>query len=67
MVDGADLGLLRQTLADPNGNALTPGGRSRCSVIGTSGDCDILDVVVLARFLRDLGPGLDLVCSALTD
>jgi hypothetical protein len=61
-----DLASLRQFLADPDGSPLSPGGLSKCSVFGTSADCDIADAVVLRRFLTNpvLMPGITPVCEA---
>ena len=61
-----DLASLRQFMADPNGSPLSSGGVSKCSVFGTSADCDIADAVVLRRFLANpmLLPGITPVCEA---
>ena len=67
-VDASDLALFRLHLANPVGVPFSPGGASKCSVIGTATSCDVADVVVIARSLHapPLAPGRAPVCSAVT-
>ncbi len=60
-VDDADVGHIRRFLADPAGEGAE---LTKCSVIGSGTDCDIADVVVLARGLLGLSPGIAPVCQA---
>jgi hypothetical protein len=64
-VDAVDVARIRAGLAGVPG-IVPSSGASRCSVIGTSTDCDVRDVAVLLRTLRTppLGPGISRVCSA---
>ncbi|MFQ5512875.1 MAG: thrombospondin type 3 repeat-containing protein [Myxococcota bacterium] len=56
----------RRHLADPEAGLLTAAAKRKCSVIGLPDDCDMADVVVLRRWLRDpkLAPGLAPICLA---
>jgi hypothetical protein len=65
-INGADATTFRAFLADPNGSPLPTGGPGRCTTIGSPRPCDILDVVVLLRYLASttLAPGLAPVCTA---
>ncbi len=65
-VDSADVVAYRDSLADPDGLPLTSAGVAKCSVIGSAGPCEILDVSVIQRALESepLLPGIAQVCSA---
>ncbi len=65
LVDLADVGAFRDSLADP-GLPLTPAGVAKCSVIDGPGPCEIVDVVVIQRALETpaLAPGIAQVCAA---
>src|SRR5262249_10781517 len=64
IVDGADVALLRGTLA--GGPPLSIHGVSKCNVETGSAACDIVDVAVMRRRLATpaLGPGIQQVCAA---
>lgn len=64
IVDLLDVVAYRAALADPVGDALSPAGVSKCSVIDSAGPCEILDVSVTQRVLFPLLPDLEQVCSA---
>jgi len=68
IVDYDDYDDYRDSLADPDGLALTPAGVAKCSVIDSPGPCEILDVSVIARSLEPIPflPGIDQVCAAAT-
>jgi glucose/arabinose dehydrogenase len=59
----ADVSRLRTAFARPLTAPLTPGELSRCSVIGDA-TCDLVDLVVLRRYLAGRAPGIDAVCPA---
>lgn len=61
-LDLGDVEALREALAQAS--ALTPNGLAKCSVAGGSADCDLLDVVVLARRVEGLEPQLAQDCAA---
>jgi len=62
--DLADVAELRQALADPIGSALSSLARTRCSVIGVAGTCDVLDAALLMRANTGLPPAPEQVCAA---
>jgi len=66
IVDHDDVAAYRDSLADPVGLALTPSGVAKCSVIGSAGPCEMVDVTVIQRALEvvPLAPGIDQVCVA---
>ena len=65
LVDGTDVALLRNELANPSA-PFPSGGAARCSVVGTATDCDVVDVAVLRRALAGgLPPGVQEVCAAM--
>ncbi len=64
IVDLLDVVAYRASLADPVGDALSPAGVSKCSVIDSAGPCEILDVSVTRRVLFPLLPDIEQVCSA---
>lgn len=66
VIDAGDVAAFRSFLADPNGAALTPEADERCTVIGSAGICDLLDVTVLRRAVEgpQLPPGLAQICAA---
>ncbi|MFQ5513512.1 MAG: hypothetical protein ACE5FG_03680 [Myxococcota bacterium] len=66
VVRDSDVTALRAYLADSIGAPLPDAGLGRCSVIGVSDPCDLLDVVVLRRALAlpPLAPGIQQVCKA---
>jgi hypothetical protein len=70
IVNIEDVGTYRVSLIDPGGPppAMTAAGISKCSVRGSSGPCEILDVSVIQRALEvpPLAPGIDQVCTAAT-
>jgi hypothetical protein len=53
-------------LSDPNGAPLLGDGVSKCSVVGSATDCNVVDWVVLRRAfpVPGIGPGIDPVCQA---
>jgi hypothetical protein len=59
-----DVGPIRDQLADPVGQPLSPGEQSRCTVIGSPGSCDLLDAVVIRRAVDGLQPGVSPLCAA---
>jgi LmbE family N-acetylglucosaminyl deacetylase len=65
VVGASDVNRIRGRLAGlPPGISAT--GLARCSVIGSSTDCDVRDLAVLRRALHTppLGPGISRVCAA---
>ncbi len=66
VVDDLDIEAYREALADPIALGLTPAGVAKCSVIDSSGPCEVLDVAVIVRALEPtpLLPGIDQVCTA---
>ena len=61
--NAADVTRLRTAFANPLTVPLTTGERSRCSVIGDA-TCNLVDLVVLRRYLAGRAPGIAQVCSA---
>jgi hypothetical protein len=58
-----DVNRLRSSFANPFTAPLSPGERARCSVIGDPA-CDLVDLVVLRRYLAARAPGVYPVCTA---
>jgi hypothetical protein len=64
-VTQADVTLFRQHLASPGGVPFLGAAAGKCSVIGViTGQCDLLDAVVLRRALAGLAPGVTQVCGS---
>jgi cyclophilin family peptidyl-prolyl cis-trans isomerase len=63
-IGAADVARLRSFLANPSGAALSPAEASRCSVIGTATDCNLLDSTVLRRRLAGRRPQRAQICPA---
>jgi cyclophilin family peptidyl-prolyl cis-trans isomerase len=63
-IDRADVTRLRNHLANPLGNPLTPAEASRCSVIGTALECNAVDATVLRRRLAGRVPLRAQICPA---
>jgi glucose/arabinose dehydrogenase len=61
--NAADVTRLRNAFANPLTAPLSAGERARCSVIGDT-TCDLVDLVVLRRYLAARAPGVWPVCSA---
>ena len=61
--DAADVARLRDALANPIANPLTPAELSRCSTIGDTA-CNVADLAVLRRYLAGRAPGPAPVCPA---
>ena len=59
-----DIDLLRLSLADPVGYALTPEEFDLCSVIESAEDCDLIDATVLLRRQHGLQPRRSQLCDA---
>jgi len=64
-VTADDVLVLRTFLADPN-QPLSAAGISKCTVRGTTGECDILQLTVLRRAVEGptFAPGLSQTCTA---
>ena len=64
-VTADDVLVLRAFLADPN-QPLSAAGISKCTVRGTTGECDILQLTVLRRAVEGpaFAPGLSQTCTA---
>lgn len=63
-IDQADVTRLRQHLVNSTANPLTASEAARCSVIGTPGDCNLVDTAVLRRRLAGQVPRRAQVCPA---
>jgi peptidyl-prolyl cis-trans isomerase A (cyclophilin A) len=63
-INAADVARVRAALANPTGSALTPGEAARCSVAGTSTDCNVVDTTVVRRRLAGRGPLRAQICPA---
>ena len=61
--NAADVSRLRSAFSRPTAAALSAAERARCSVIGDA-SCDLVDLVVLRRYLAAKTPGIAQVCSA---
>src|SRR5258706_4526265 len=61
--NGTDVTRLRSAFSRPTTAPLSAAERARCSVIGDA-NCDLVDLVVLRRYLAGKTPGIAQVCSA---
>jgi hypothetical protein len=64
IVDDLDVIAYRGFLAAPSLAPLSPAGVAKCSVIDSSGPCEVLDVTVTRRVLVPLLPDVEQVCAA---
>ncbi len=64
VIGAADVTRIRNSLANPTGAALTAGEASRCSVIGTAADCNVLDSMIVRRRLAGRTPLRAQICPA---
>ncbi len=62
IVDGADETLFRSKLANP-GVPFPFAAEVKCSVLGRSQECDVVDVTVIQRALDGREPGLGATCA----
>ncbi|MEX2206245.1 MAG: peptidylprolyl isomerase [Myxococcota bacterium] len=63
-INGVDVARVRAALANPGGSALSPAEAARCSVAGTSTDCNVVDTTVVRRRLAGRGPLRAQICPA---
>jgi hypothetical protein len=63
-IDLTDVARLRRHLVNPAANPLGAAEAARCSVIGTPGDCNLVDAAVLRRRLAGLVPRRAQICPA---
>jgi len=63
-IDALDVVRLRSALANPTGSALSPAEAARCSVAGTSTDCNLVDSTIVRRRLAGRSPKREQICPA---
>ncbi len=63
-IDAVDVARIRSALANPAGSALSAPEAARCSVIGTSTDCNLIDTTVVRRRLAGRTPLRAQICPA---